>query len=286
MSVDFPQPLSPNSAVRIPATSFMDAQLGRVLDALDRNGLAGNTVVVLWGDHGWHLGDHGLWCKHTNFEQAAHIPLIVAAPGVTQPGTRTRALAETVDLYPTLCELAGLAAPHGLDGASLAGVLKAPSSAGKEAVYHVYPRNALMGRAVRTSRYRLVEWKKIGEPADTAVFELYDYETDPGETRNLAADHPDVVARLRALLAKHPEAKPQIKGGPRPPAAAKPKQDRAKMFEGRDKDKDGKLTREEFLRNQPDPDEAPKRYILFDANKDGFIDREEFITGGKPRVTP
>ena len=266
------------------ATSYMDAQLGRVLEALDRNGFADNTVIVLWGDHGWHLGDHGLWCKHTNFEQAAHIPLLIVAPGVTKPGTRTGALAETVDLYPTLCELAGVAAPQGLDGASLVNVLKTPSAKTKEAVYHVYPRDRLMGRAVRTERYRLVEWKQIGEPAESAVFELYDYEADPAETKNLAAEKPDVVAQLRALLAKHPEAKPQIRANAEEkPQARKPKQDRAAMFASRDKDKDGKLTREEFLLNQPDPDEAPKRYVLFDTDKDGFIDREEFITGGKNR---
>ena len=195
------------------ATSFMDAQLGRVLDALDRNGFSDNTVIVLWGDHGWHLGDHGLWCKHSNYEHAARIPLIVAAPGVTRPATRTRALAETVDLYPTLCELAALAPPQGLDGASLCGVLRDPSATGKPCVYHVYPRNALMGRAVRTLRHRLVEWKKIGAPAATATVELYDYESDPDEARNHAPDQPDTVARLRALLAGYPEAKPQIKKG-------------------------------------------------------------------------
>ena len=266
------------------ATSFMDAQLGRVLDALDQNGFADNTVIVLWGDHGWHLGDHGLWCKHTNYEEAAHIPLIIVAPGVTKPGTRTRALVETVDLYPSLCELAGVTAPSGLDGASMVNVLKTPSAAGKEAVHHVFPRDARMGRAVRTARYRLVEWKENGESSDSAVFELYDYESDPAETKNHAADKPEVVAQLRALLAKYPDAKPQIRldeKGAVKNEPAKPKQDRAKMFEGRDKDKDGKLTRDEFLAKQPDPDEAPKRYILFDANNDGFIDREEFITGGK-----
>jgi len=192
------------------AVSFMDAQLGRVLEALDRNGFAENTVIVLWGDHGWHLGDHGLWCKHTNFEQAAHIPLIVVAPGVTTAGSRTGALVETVDLYPTLCELAGLPAPKGLDGASFAAVARTPSAKGKEAVFHVYPRNRIMGRAVRTERYRLVEWKKIGEPAESAVLELYDYEADPEETRNHASDRPDVVAQLRALLAGQAEAKPQV----------------------------------------------------------------------------
>ena len=95
------------------ATSYMDAQLGRVLDALESNGFAGNTIIVLWGDHGWHLGDHGMWCKHTNYEHAARIPLIVVAPGAAKAGIKTGALAETVDIYPTLCELAGLPAPQG-----------------------------------------------------------------------------------------------------------------------------------------------------------------------------
>ncbi len=267
------------------AVSYMDAQLGRVLDALDRDGLAENTVIVLWGDHGWHLGDHGMWCKHTNYEQAARIPLLVVAPGVTKAGTRTGALVETVDLYPTLCELAGLPAPQGLDGASFAGVLKTPSAKTKEAVYHVYPRNDLMGRAVRTERYRLVEWKKIGAPASGAVLELYDYEADPAETKNLATEKPEVVAGLRALLAAQPEAKPQIRGegkpGDKPAANNKPRQDRAAMFDKRDKDKDGQLTRAEFLDGQPDPAEAPKRFPLFDTDKDGLLSRDEFISGGK-----
>ncbi len=193
------------------AVSFMDAQLGRVLDALDATGLAKNTVVVLWGDHGWHLGDHGMWCKHTNYEQAARIPFIVAAPGVGKAGMKTGALAETVDLYPSLCELAGLPMPAGLDGSSFVAALKDPSAKTKDAVFHVYPRGALMGRAVRTARYRLVEWKKPGDPAESAVLELYDYERDPSEPRNFAAVKPAVVAELRALLAKQPEAKPQVR---------------------------------------------------------------------------
>ncbi len=208
------------------ALSYMDAQLGRVLDALDETGLAANTIVVLWGDHGWHLGDHGMWCKHTNYEQATRIPLIIASPsrgavsGVGRPGTRTAALAESVDLYPTLVELAGLPVPEvpqGVDGRSLVPHLREPSSPGREAVFHVYPRQdggrRLIGRAVRTDRYRLVEWKEPAAAAETAEIELYDYASDPAETRNLAAEQPEVVARLRKVLAEMPEAKVQVRAG-------------------------------------------------------------------------
>jgi iduronate 2-sulfatase len=193
------------------ATSYMDAQLGRVLDALDDAGLARNTIIVFWGDHGWHLGDHGMWCKHTNYEQAAHIPLIIAVPGVTHKGTATRALVETVDIYPTLCELAAVAPPARLDGSSFTRILKQPEAAGRPFITHVYPRGKRLGRAIRTERYRLVEWKEPGAPANTAEFELYDYEDDPGETKNLAADKPAIASKLRAMLAEQPEAKPQIK---------------------------------------------------------------------------
>lgn len=192
------------------ATSYMDAQLGLVLDALDQSGLTENTHIVLWGDHGWHLGDHRFWCKHTNYEQAARIPLILAGPGITA-GAKTQALVETVDIYSTLAELAGLPAREGLDGLSFAPVLKDPAQAARQSVIHVYPRNNLLGRAIRTARHRMVEWKKPGSPADTAEFELYDYQADPLETKNLAAEQPEVLAELRAILATHPEAKPQIK---------------------------------------------------------------------------
>jgi len=201
------------------AVSYVDAQIGRVLDELEKLGLTQNTIVVLWGDHGWHLGDHGMWCKHTNYEEAAHIPLLIFAPGVSKPGTRARTMAESVDIYPTICELAGLpvkAKAQTLEGKSLVPALKDPSREIKDAVFHVYPRNrkpdgAILGRAVRTSRYRLVEWKKPGAAPDTAEFELYDYEKDPLETKNLASAEPVVVKKLEALLATQAEAKPQIK---------------------------------------------------------------------------
>lgn len=273
------------------AVSYMDAQVGRVLAALDATGLAERTIIVFWGDHGWHLGDHGMWCKHTNYEQAARIPLLVVAPGVTKPGTRTKALVETVDVYPTLCALAGLSPQTPLDGLSFVPVLRDPATSTRTAATHVYPRNNLLGRAVRTDRYRLVEWKVPGAAADTAELELYDYQTDAAETKNLAAERPEVVAQLRAVLAKQPEAKPQVKAGksgaakaPTSTGGAKSgssKQDRGAMFAKRDKDGDGQLSREEFLTGQPDPDEAPARFVKFDVDKNGTLSREEFVSSGK-----
>jgi len=205
------------------ATSYMDAQLGRILDALDATGLAKNTIVVFWGDHGWHLGDHGMWCKHTNYEQAARIPLLISAPGITTAGSRTHALIETVDLYPTLAELAGLPAPHGLDGRSFVTTLKDPATHIRDHAIHVYPRAPGLGRAIRTDRYRLVEWKVPGAASDSAVIELYDYLADPAEQKNLAAEQPAAVADLRAVLAKHPEARPQLKTAPAEPKGGKGK---------------------------------------------------------------
>jgi iduronate 2-sulfatase len=192
------------------ATSYMDAMLGRVLDALEETGLASRTVVALWGDHGYHLGDHGLWNKHTNYEQATRVPLIVAGPGVAT-GVHSAAMIETVDLYPTLAELTGLPGPAGLDGRSFRAVLHDPATAHRDHVTHVFPRGARLGRAVRTNRHRLVEWKVPGAAAATAEYELYDYEEDPAETRNLVSERPQVQARLLALLSQQPEARPPWK---------------------------------------------------------------------------
>lgn len=207
------------------AASYMDAQVGRVLDELERLGLADTTIVVFWGDHGWHLGDHGIWCKHTNYEQAARIPLLVAAPRAASSaaldtagaaGASTSALVESVDLFPTLCQLAGLPIPDGLDGRSFAGTLHDANAPARDYATHVYPRvgpnqQKLLGRAVRTARYRLVEWKAFGAAPETAELELYDYTRDPLETENLATSQPTIVAELRSLLAQQPEAVPQIK---------------------------------------------------------------------------
>ena len=211
------------------AVSYMDAQLGRVLDALDAEGLADKTIVVLWGDHGWHLGDHGMWCKHTNYEEAARIPLLIAAPGV-KPGV-SASFVETVDLFPTLCELASIPPPAGLDGRSFAASLRDVSKPAREHITHVYPRGERLGRAIREERYRMVEWKKPGASGEEAIVELYDYETDPAESANIASQNSEVVARLRALLAQQPEAKPQISSA----GDGKPTTDRAaQMNNGRD----------------------------------------------------
>jgi iduronate 2-sulfatase len=188
------------------ATSYMDAQLGRVLDELARLGLAENTIIVLWGDHGWHLGDHGMWCKHTNYEQATRAPLVIAAPG-KKAGQRTRALVELVDVYPTICDIAGIPRPAHLQGDSLVALIDAPNTPGKRAAFQVYPRRTnetgpLLGHAVRTDRWRYVEWRKSDE--SVAARELYDMERDAGETKNLAgsAEVGEIVKEHARLLAE------------------------------------------------------------------------------------
>ena len=273
------------------AMSYMDAQAGRVLNELERLGLAENTIVVLWGDHGWHLGDHGMWCKHTNYEQAARIPLIVSAPGM-QRGAASRSLVETVDIYPTLAELAGLPVPLNVEGRSFAGVLKNVELSHRDHVTHVYPRSApdrgnVLGRAIRTERYRLVEWKPPGAAGGTAELELYDYLDDPQESRNLAQEQPEVVKTLREILDSYPQAKPQLRAeksaaGKAGAGGSGASRDRNTMFDRRDMNGDGKLSREEFLANQTEADKAPARFTKMDRDEDGSLSREEFVgTGSK-----
>jgi iduronate 2-sulfatase len=190
--------------------SYVDAQIGRVLEALERLELAESTIVVVWGDHGFHLGDLSFWTKHTNFEQATRIPLIFAGPGVTARGAATGQLAETVDILPTLADMAGLAVevPQPMDGVSLKAVLKDPAARVRDHATHVFPRGRALGRAVRDERFRLVEWKIPGDSDERAEIELYDCGPGGVETRNIAAEHPEVVARLRLLLWAQGEARP------------------------------------------------------------------------------
>ena len=186
--------------------SYTDAQVGRLLKSLDELGLRKNTVVVLWGDHGWQLGEHGMWDKHSNFETSTHAPLIVQAPG-QKPG-RTKALVEFVDIYPTLCELCGLPLDDELEGLSLAPLLKEPDLKWKSAAFSQYQRvipgygkvGRGMGYSMRTNRYRFTEWLVPG--TDFLAYELYDHRVDPDENVNLAnrADRKQLVARLKSQL--------------------------------------------------------------------------------------
>ncbi|MBC7368156.1 MAG: sulfatase [Undibacterium sp.] len=183
------------------AVSFMDAQLGRVLDALDRLGLAENTVIVLTSDHGYHLGDHGLWQKQSLFERSARVPLIIAAPGAKANGRAAPAPVEMLDLYPTLADLAGLTAPAYLEGKSLRPTLAESDRAVKPAAFSQVRRGANGdGYSVRVARWRYTEWTAANGSALGA--QLFDEDADPAETKNLAADpaHATTVKELSALI--------------------------------------------------------------------------------------
>lgn len=186
-------------------TSFMDAQVGVLLDELDRRNLWDSTVVVLFGDHGWHLAEHqGLWRKMTLFEEADRAPLLVAAPGFAR-GAVSERFVEWVDLYPSLAELCGLPAPTGLEGTSFVPLLRDPARPWKKAAYTMVKRGKdTIGRRVVTNRYRYTEW------GSAEVAELYDRTKDPKEFVNLAKDPKmkPVIAEMRALLADWRRALP------------------------------------------------------------------------------
>jgi iduronate 2-sulfatase len=181
--------------------SYIDAQIGKLVDALKANGLDQNTIIVIWGDHGWHLGDHSLWCKHSNFEQAARAPLIINVPGLTN-GKNYKQPAEFVDIYPTLCELNGLPVAGYLDGKSLVPALKNNDTKIKDFAISQYPRGGkgngareFMGYSLRNNQYRFTEWvgnqfntAKPFNAADVEAVELYDMINDPNETKNIAKD--------------------------------------------------------------------------------------------------
>ncbi len=186
------------------ATTYTDAQIGRVIAELQRLNLRDKTIVILWGDHGWQLGEHGMWCKHTCFETSTHSLLMISVPGQQKIGQKTDALVEFVDIYPTLCELAGLPLTDGLEGTSFAQLLNDPARPWKKSAFSQYPRGPLMGYAMRTDRYRYVEWvpkDKLGS-APAAGRELYDHQTDPDENINAAglSDHKALVEELSQQL--------------------------------------------------------------------------------------
>jgi iduronate 2-sulfatase len=177
--------------------SFVDAQVGRLIDAVDRLGLADNTVIVFWSDHGYHLGEHGLWFKLSCFEESARVPVIVVAPGTSAAGTVCPRNVELLDLYPTLADLAGLTPPPGLQGTSLRTLLTNPKSPWTRPAYTQVQRPGFPGHSVRTERWRYTEWD-FGDKGR----ELYDHDVDPGELHNLSSDanHADVVKAMKALL--------------------------------------------------------------------------------------
>ncbi len=228
--------------------SYVDAQIGRMIKALEEAGVRDNTLILLWSDHGFHLGDMGIWCKATNYEIATRVPMIIWTPNMpaNSRGASTKALVELVDMYPTLCDLAGLEQPPYLEGTSFAPLLENPDRAWKTAAFSQFPNpalrewaayplrpamretyfgplledveariieqqkekwdrdlfeNHLTGYAMRTERYRLVAWKDTKHPDVTPLFvELFDHETDPSETKNVADDHPELVADLLSQL--------------------------------------------------------------------------------------
>jgi len=313
------------------AISYTDANLGVLLDTLDREGLADSTVIVLWGDHGWKLGDHQEWGKHTNFEADTRAPLIFSYPGMQNAGKSSNSLAEFVDVYPTLADLCGLPKPD-TDGVSLRPVFDDPSASVKPVAISQYPKTCreappakqgatgsmkrnVMGYSIRDERWRLTLWRGIGD-GNIYATELYDEVNAPTEPENLAdkAESKEVVDRLSRFLpppipaadpnaAKTPKGKksrvdvgaknkdedataPVIApaGGTAPEAKSPSKtlEQLAADFKKTDVDKDGKLTREEFLTlRKKDPVKGEKAFSRLDADTSGDLSEAEFFNGTK-----
>jgi arylsulfatase A-like enzyme len=188
--------------------SYIDALVGTLLNELDELGLKENTAIVFWGDHGWHFGDHGLWCKHSTFEQATRSPLIFTAPGFLG-GRTTQAPVEFVDIFPTVCDLLGVKALPTLDGVSLTPLMDGSSESVKEFAMSLWPKGAkATGYALRDERYRYVEWIQGGDSTedydedDVVGRELYDYKNDPMETVNLAdsPEYKDVARKMNLRM--------------------------------------------------------------------------------------
>ena len=227
--------------------SYVDAQIGLMVEAIDEAGIRDNTVIIVWSDHGWHLGDMGVWGKATNYEIATRVPMMIWTPDMKARGQKTDALVELVDMFPTLCELSGVPTPKHLEGHSFVKLLDDPKLDWKKAAFSQYPNPALrewaanplsaemretffgplikevedgiikqqgdkwdrekfekhlMGYTMRTDRYRLVAWKDVRNPESDPVFvELFDHETDPNETKNIATENPDLVDKLTKQMA-------------------------------------------------------------------------------------
>jgi len=177
------------------AVSYIDAQIGLVLEELKRQKLDKNTIVVLWSDHGWHLGEHGIFGKMTNFNIATNSPLIIKVPGSNSNGKIANAIVETVDIYPTLAELCEFKTPDDVDGKSLVPILKNPREIGKQFARSFYYRKNALGKTIKTDQYRVVRW--ASEKDSTLAIELYDHLKDPHENVNISSDN---VALTDSLL--------------------------------------------------------------------------------------
>ncbi|MDF1573147.1 MAG: sulfatase [Bacteroidales bacterium] len=190
------------------SVSYIDAQIGRLLEGLEANGLDDNTIVILWGDHGWKLGEHDMWCKHTQFHLDNHVPMILKVPG--QRPAKTEALVEFVDIYPSLCELAGLELPGHLQGTSFVPLVEDPDKKWKEGALSYWPESnrdnpekVVMGYTIQTDRYRYTEWirRSTGE---LLARDLFDHQNDPAENRSIANDpaNDELMQHLSDLLDK------------------------------------------------------------------------------------
>ncbi|ANW96149.1 hypothetical protein AXE80_07595 [Wenyingzhuangia fucanilytica] len=187
--------------------SYIDNLLGNILDALENTGQADNTIIVLWGDHGFHLGDHGMWGKHTTMEQAARVPLIFKAPGIKS--AKTSSLAEFLDIFPTLCDLAGLETPKHLQGKSLVPVLKCEKKSVRETAITQYKRAGAYGYSMRTEKYRYTEW--VTADGTVRYKDLYDLDNDPNETVNILGNDPELDIKLAVLLRANKEGLKRLK---------------------------------------------------------------------------
>jgi len=197
------------------SVSYTDAQIGRLLDELERLGLTENTIIVLWGDHGWKLGEHNGWAKQTNYEIDTHVPMIISGAGVAAKGKHSPALTEFVDIYPTLCEMAELEVPSYLQGTSVVPLLENPDKEWKSAAFSQFLlgrygrtttiKKEMMGYTMRTDKYRYVEWyewNKDDTRGNLLSKELFDHDTDPQENQNLAnqAQYKEIIDTLTMKL--------------------------------------------------------------------------------------
>ncbi|MFC2138697.1 sulfatase [Bacteroidota bacterium] len=177
------------------STSYIDSMIGKVLHSLDTLGMSENTIIVLLADHGWHLGEHGLWCKHCNFDKVLRVPLIIKAPGFNE-GEKTIALTELIDLYPTLCDLCEIDKPDHLDGKSLMDILKNPENQHKNEIYSRYHA----GETVIDHQYAYTEW--YNKESDIVARMLYDHHSDYDENKNIAelSENSEIVKKLSKRL--------------------------------------------------------------------------------------